>query len=101
MFFKIIRLIQVILAFILEAEPMFPQNAGAEKKESVMKSTAAELRREGMLPGDDESADNSDLENIGNVIDGVVGIFNATGVFKRAASSSTPTALDPEPDPTE
>lgn len=99
MFFKIIQLIQMILAFILENEWLFPTAAGAEKKEAVMKSTAAELRRQGMLSGDDESADNAVLEHLGNVVDGAVGIFNAKGVFKRAAIASTPPAPAPEPEP--
>ena len=99
MFFKIIRLIQVILAFILEAEPLFPSAAGADKKASVMKSTEAELRREGLLTGDDELAGASLLKYIGNVVDGLVGIFNATGVFKRSASSNGQPAPTPEPEP--
>ncbi len=101
MFFKIIQLIKVILAFILENEMLFQTAAGVEKKENVMRSTAAELRRQGMLSGDDDDADDSVLENISNVVDGVVGIFNATGVFKHQPIASTPTAHDPEPEPTE
>lgn len=99
MFFKIIQLIQVILAFILENEMVSPTTAGAAKKEAVMKSTAAELRRQGMLSGDDERADASLYLNVGDVIDGFVGIFNATGVFKKAPRSSTSPEPTPEPEP--
>ena len=101
MFFKILQIIKLILGCILEAEFNFADASGAEKRSGVMKVASAELRRQGiMTDGAEETAGNV-LEHLGKIVDGAVGVFNTTGVFKHTASSSTPPATKPEPEPTE
>ena len=99
MFFKIVALIQFILSLILEAETRFPLGAGAEKKADVMKSTSAELRRQGLAGPDDDTKPGNVLERLGNIVDGLVEIFNVTNTFKHEPSSSTETPETPVPEP--
>ena len=99
MFFKIVALIQFTLSCILEAETRHPAGAGAEKKADVMKATSAELRRQGLAGPEDDTQPGNVLERVGNIVDGLVGIFNVTNTFKHEPSSSTATPATPVPEP--
>lgn len=102
MFFKILQILQFVCSLVHEAEGLFPAGAGAEKKASVMKSLTAELRKEGMLGGDNEPAGQELLEGFGGVVDGLVKSSNAAGAFRlrprATAMGETPAAAEPPPD---
>ncbi len=99
MFFKIVSCIQFILALIHEAETRFGPGAGVEKKADVMKATAKELRRQGLHGPENDAQQGNVLARSGEIVDGLVKIFNVTNTFKHERSSSTDTPAAPEPDP--
>ena len=103
MFFKILQILQFICSLVHEAEGLFPPASGVEKKASVMKSLAAELRKEGMLGGDNEPLSQELLEGFGGIVDGLVQSANAAGAFRLrpqiAVMGEAPPPPDPPPDP--
>ena len=95
MWFKILQIVQAILSFILEAEILTPVGDGTEKKERVMKSAAAELRRTGIIGAEGEAEGEKALVATSAVVDGVVGLLNHTGAFRHAVTPrETPRSSD-------
>ena len=84
MWFKILQFVQFVLSLILEAENAYPPGSGDEKKASVMKSAAAELRKQGVLGAEGERAGDATLETVSGVVDGVVSLLHNTNAFTHA-----------------
>jgi hypothetical protein len=99
MWFKILQLVQVIFSCILEAEIGFTGAPGPEKKETVMKTVTAELRKEGLLGRGDEPAGDALLKSVGGLVDDLVGVLHLTGAFTHASKAAARPGDDPEAKP--
>lgn len=99
MWFKILQLVQFILPLVLEVEIGFVGAPGTEKKETVMKSLTAELRKEGLLGRADEAAGAALLKSVAGLVDDLVELLNLTGAFRHTAAPAAATEDAPEAKP--
>lgn len=90
MFWKIVQWAQVVVALIREAEDLFGAGRGEEKKAHVMTAATRELEFQATAVQARGCSGEEVGAYVSDVVDGVVGLFNCFGVFRRSVAGAPP-----------
>lgn len=93
MFWKIVQWAQVVISLIREAEDLLGPGKGEEKKAYVVAGATRELELAATTVQVGGCESDELLAYVGNVIDGVVGLFNCFGIFRRSSEGSRSAAI--------